>query len=124
MTLYERISFLAKKQGKSLNRLAEDIGLSKNAMYQWKTSSPKVDTLEKVADYFGVSVDYLLERTDKLETDSSALTDYEESLLMMFRKGERDIPESKKDLYRKQAIDMMGFIGNTMRELDEKNKPS
>ncbi|WP_430616860.1 hypothetical protein IGJ66_000865 [Enterococcus sp. DIV0176] len=64
MILYERVSELSKKQGISLNKLAEDIGLSKNVIYQWRTSSPKAETLEKVAEYFHVSVDYLLGRTD------------------------------------------------------------
>ncbi|MBO0432183.1 helix-turn-helix transcriptional regulator [Enterococcus sp. DIV0660C] len=64
MSLYERVSNLSKKQGISLNKLAEDIGLSKNVIYQWRTSSPKAETLEKVAEYFHVSTDYLLGRTD------------------------------------------------------------
>ena len=65
MTLFERISKLAKKRDKSLKEVAEELGLSRNAIYQWKTSSPKADTLQKVADYFGVSVDYLLGRKEK-----------------------------------------------------------
>lgn len=65
LTLFERISKLAKKRDKSLKEVAEELGLSRNAIYQWKTSSPKADTLQKVADYFGVSVDYLLGREEK-----------------------------------------------------------
>lgn len=64
MTLFERISYLAKKHDKSLKEVAEDLGLSRNAIYQWKTSSPKADTLDKVADYFNTTTDYLLGRTD------------------------------------------------------------
>ncbi|MDT2553098.1 helix-turn-helix transcriptional regulator [Enterococcus raffinosus] len=65
MTLFERISYLAKKRDKSLKEVAEELGLSRNAIYQWKTSSPKADTLQKVAEYFDVSVDYLLGREEK-----------------------------------------------------------
>lgn len=78
MSLYDRVVYLAKKQGKSLNKLSEDVGLSKNAIYSWKTSSPKSDTLEKVADYFDVSVDYLLGREKKdhpEETDLNNILD-------------------------------------------------
>lgn len=64
MTLFERVSDLAKKQGKSLNKVAEDTGLSKNALYSWRTSSPKAETLEAIAIYFHVSTDYLLGLTD------------------------------------------------------------
>lgn len=35
-----------------------------NAFYKWRTQSPKVDTIQKVADYFNVSTDYLLGRVD------------------------------------------------------------
>lgn len=65
MTLFERISYLAKKRDKSIKEVAEELGLSRNAIYQWKTSSPKADTLQKVAEYFDVSVDYLLGREEK-----------------------------------------------------------
>lgn len=65
LTLFERISYLAKKRDKSLKEVAEELGLSRNAIYQWKTSSPKADTLQKVAEYFDVSVDYLLGREEK-----------------------------------------------------------
>ena len=36
--------------------------MSRTSIYAWKKSSPKAETLEIVADYFGVSVDYLLNR--------------------------------------------------------------
>lgn len=75
MTLFERVSELAKKQHIGLKELATRLGLSESAIYQWRTSSPKSETLAKVADYFGVTTDYLLGRTDypskKSENDIS-----------------------------------------------------
>lgn len=61
-TLIERITRLAKKQNLSVADLAIKLGLSRTSIYAWKKSSPKAETLEIVADYFGVSVDYLLNR--------------------------------------------------------------
>ena len=63
--LFERVKDLAKKRNKNLKQVAEEIGLSENAFYKWKNQSPKAETLQKVADYFGVTTDYLLGRTDK-----------------------------------------------------------
>ncbi|MFP7290787.1 helix-turn-helix domain-containing protein [Enterococcus hirae] len=63
--LFERVKDLAKKRNKNLKQVAEEIGLSENAFYKWKNQSPKAETLQKVADYFDVSTDYLLGRTDK-----------------------------------------------------------
>lgn len=64
MILYERVSYLAKKQGISVFELADKLHLSRNSVYSWKKSSPKAETLEKVADYFHTTTDYLLGRTD------------------------------------------------------------
>lgn len=62
MTVFERIKKLANDQGKSVSKVATDLGFSENLFYRWKTSEPKARDLEKVADYFGVSIDYLLGR--------------------------------------------------------------
>ncbi|MGH1847105.1 helix-turn-helix transcriptional regulator [Enterococcus gilvus] len=67
MTVFDRIKELADKQGISVSKVAVDLGFSENLFYQWKKASPKSDRLQKVADYFDVSVDYLLGRTDNSE---------------------------------------------------------
>ncbi|MGK0605440.1 helix-turn-helix domain-containing protein [Enterococcus gilvus] len=66
MTVFERIKKLANNQGKGVSKVATDLGFSENLFYRWKTSEPKARDLQKVADYFNVSVDYLLGRTDDL----------------------------------------------------------
>jgi transcriptional regulator with XRE-family HTH domain len=65
MTVFERIKELAKSQKVSLSKVAIDLGFSENLFYRWKTTEPKARDLEKVANYFDVSVDYLLGRTEK-----------------------------------------------------------
>lgn len=65
MTTFERIKLLAKKQGKSLNKVEEDLGYGKNVLYRLKTSNPSAERLQEIADYFHVSVDYLLGRTEE-----------------------------------------------------------
>ena len=62
--LFERVKELCKKRGISISELENRIGFGKNSIYKWKTQSPKLETLQKVADYFHVSTDYLLGRTD------------------------------------------------------------
>lgn len=122
MTVFERIKFLSDKQGKSMQTIAESIGLSKNIFYRWKTTEPKGVDLQKVADYFDVSVDYLLGRTDDPYFSPATVgeeDDYEQELIMMFRKGEKEVAPEKRDLYRKQTKDLMSFISKTMQELDD-----
>ncbi|KAJ72474.1 transcriptional regulator, Cro/CI family [Enterococcus faecalis AZ19] len=64
MTVFERLKSLCDKQGISINTLEERIGLSKNVLYSWKKKVPGGNNLKLVADYFGVTTDYLLGRTN------------------------------------------------------------
>ncbi|EMF0597418.1 helix-turn-helix transcriptional regulator [Enterococcus hirae] len=65
MITFERIKELAKQQGKSLNKIEEELGYGKNVLYRLKDSNPSTERLEELANYFDVSVDYLLGRTEK-----------------------------------------------------------
>lgn len=67
----ERIKLLCKQRGISIKTLEERLDFPNNTIYQWKTRTPGTDKLEKVADYFKVSVDYLLGRTDVQEIPDS-----------------------------------------------------
>lgn len=67
MTLFERVKKISKQKGySSLKSLAEDAGLGVNAVYQWKSQTPRTDNLQAVAYVLGVSVDYLLGNTDDM----------------------------------------------------------
>nr|DAP37848.1 MAG TPA: repressor protein [Caudoviricetes sp.] len=64
MNVYERVQELSKKQGISVRELGDKLGIGPTTLYKWKTQIPKSDILVKVANYFDVSTDYLLGRTD------------------------------------------------------------
>lgn len=64
MTIFERIKELSKKRNISVKELALQLGFSENLFYRWKATNPKAEDLAKVADYFNVSVDYLLGRDE------------------------------------------------------------
>lgn len=61
---FERIKELSKSRGYSIAKLEENLGLSKNAIYAIKRNQPSAERLQEIADYFHVSTDYLLGRTD------------------------------------------------------------
>lgn len=63
-SVFERVKNLCDKQGISINTLEEKLGYTKNALYALKRNAPGPEKLEKIADYFNVSTDYLLGRTD------------------------------------------------------------
>lgn len=64
MTAFDRVKELCKKRGIPVSKLESDVGFGKNSIYSWKQNNPSTDKLQKVADYFNVSTDYLLGRTD------------------------------------------------------------
>lgn len=65
MDLLERIKLLSEKRSITISHLEDELGIPNNTIYQWKKRIPNVERLQKVADYFDVSVDYLLDREEK-----------------------------------------------------------
>lgn len=68
MTTLERIKKLCDEHGITVPVLEEKLEIPNNTIYQWKEGSrrkPNLERIEQIADYFNVSVDYLLGRTDK-----------------------------------------------------------
>lgn len=61
---FEKVRELARKKGLSLNQVEEKLGYSKNTLYSLKRQKVSSDRLQEIADYFNVSTDYLLGRTD------------------------------------------------------------
>ena len=60
--IFAKIAQLCKEKGISVAKLERETGISNGTISRWGTSSPTVEKLEKVADYFGVTVDSLLGR--------------------------------------------------------------
>lgn len=67
MTTFEQIKKLSDERKISLKDLANKLGFGENYFYNMKNtkSSPSSEVLLKVADYFHVSVDYLLGREEQ-----------------------------------------------------------
>lgn len=55
-----KVDALVKKRGITFYKLAKDLGFAPTVFSDWKTgkSKPKLDKLMKIAEYFGVSVEY------------------------------------------------------------------
>ena len=64
-----RLKQLRKARGISQVKLAMDLNTGQNTISRYENGErePNIDELVKLADYFGVSLDYLLERTDNPE---------------------------------------------------------
>ena len=68
---FDRFEYLCKQKGVSKQRACIDCGLSRTAWNKWKAGAiPNGDAVQSLADYFGVTTDYLLtgEETKKAPT--------------------------------------------------------
>lgn len=61
---FHKVEELANKRGITLYALAKELGFAKSLFSDWKSgkSMPKTDKLIKIADYFGVTVEYLISK--------------------------------------------------------------
>lgn len=80
MSTFDRVKKLADKQKISIVELEEKLNFSRNSLYAWKRSKPSVDKLQKVADYFNVSTDYLLGRSDTPELSKKDVKDLQQQI--------------------------------------------
>lgn len=110
-SLFEKIKELCQKRGISINSLEETLGYSRNTIYSMKSKKPNAERLQEIADYFNVSTDYLLGRTDnpRIASDASIIdTDpIEEQTLVMFRKETEDMSDDEKERFNKALFRMM-----------------
>lgn len=100
MTLFERVKFLAKKQGKSINDVEKELNYSQNTLYRLRTTNPSAKKLEELADYFHVSADYLLGRTDNPSLDSDYDLEVEEALNSMRSYQGKPVSDSEREVLR------------------------
>lgn len=97
-TLYERINALCKAKGVSGSRMCLDLGLSKSTMSDLKNGRIKgisIPTAQKIAGYFGVTVDELYDedKKEKPTAQGDGLTD-----------GQRKLIEFAQSLSEDQAV--------------------
>lgn len=64
----ETLKGLMSEKKVTTNKMLTDLGLGKNSMINWtkRGTIPNGETLQKLADYFNVSVDYLIGKEKKL----------------------------------------------------------
>ena len=75
MNFYSRIENLRKSKGISQGALEKELGFSNGSVSKWKNSMPTPERLKKLADFFQVSVDYLV--TGEMDSSSSLSLDIE-----------------------------------------------
>ena len=101
LMFYNRYSLLCSQKGVSCSFVLQDLGLSTGNLKAWKDGRvPKQEILVKIAEYFGVSVDYLLGNTDIQTPDRSQLTDADIKFALFGGDAEYKSDEAFEDVRR------------------------
>ncbi len=106
MLTYDTIKKLCKRQGVTVTGVEKDLGFARGSLCKVNTNKPSVQKVQKLADYFGVSVDYLMNQNgSNANTPSSELNS----------KDEKDIAKSLSDtLGQLESQDGLMFDGEAI----------
>lgn len=123
--MYEIFEQLLQKYGLTAYKVAKETGVTQTALSNWKTgkSTPTTKTLQKIAGYFSVSIDYLM--TGKETEDSKYYLNDEtaemaqalfenKNLRVLFDAAKDATPEDLKTTY-----DMLMALKKKERGMDE-----
>lgn len=104
MELLDRVKILCKNKGISQRKMEQDLGISNGASSKWGSSSPSIEILQKLSDYFEVSLNYLMTG----ENDSGT---------MLNKKDENDIAKRLENtLSDLDANETLMFSGEPLDE--------
>ncbi|MBF7150840.1 helix-turn-helix domain-containing protein [Bacillus toyonensis] len=97
-----KLNLLRKEKKLRQEDMAKHLGIARTtyAMYEQGNREPDYDTLQKLADFFDVSVDYLLGRTEKRNNKELNSKDFftESKLNLWFKDIENAPPEKLEEL--------------------------
>ena len=73
--MYEIFEQLLRQYGISAYKVAKETGVTQSTLSDWKRgrSTPKTENMKKIANYFGVSIDYLMTGSDSAESKEPIL---------------------------------------------------
>ena len=116
MKISEIFKTLRQEDGLTQNQLAKNIGIGQSTIvgYERGDREPTASNLIKYANYFNVSMDYLVGRTDELgamitSPATKALSDREKRVLALFRK----MSFAEQNRYIGFGEGLLGITGNT-----------
>ena len=103
--MYSNFEKILKQKKLSSYKVAKEAGVTQTSLSNWKNgkSVPSTTTLQKIADYLGVTVDYLMNGE---ETDNKALNE----------KDERDIKQALEDFKNRLSTAGVMYDGEPLDE--------
>ncbi len=101
---FNRFKALCEERNISVYRACTDIGLNRSAVAKWKNGGkPNGSTAARLADYFGVTTDYLLEQSDDRTAGESLRTVTDEDIKFALFGGDGEITDAMYDEVKRFA---------------------
>lgn len=137
MGLYENVKKAANAKGYSINRLEKELGFARSYIGKFKTITPSVDKIQKIADFLGVSTDYLMTGKEDAPQaphlnarDKRDIAKDLESIMGKLNNQEdgpasfdgQDIPEDDRELFATQLEAMLVRLKKINKDLYNPNK--
>lgn len=104
MNIFDRIKNLCSLKGITLTKMEKEIGLSQGASYKWKISSPSMEVLNKLSNFFNVSVDYLTTGEEKEKPDIPTFEPEHLELIELYSKLKEEQKSAVLNLLRSFAL--------------------
>ena len=101
---FNRFKELCDERDISVYRACTDIGLNRSAVVKWKSGGkPNGSTAAKLAEYFGVTTDYLLEQTDEKAPAETQRAVSDDDIKFALFGGDGEITDAMYDEVKKFA---------------------
>ena len=128
--MYEIFENLMKEHGVTAYKVSKETGIATSTLSDWKKgrSTPKQDKLQKIADFFNVTVDYLLtgNNEEKKERDYSLTIKEQENIDAEAKKIIEDLTMSfsknRDSLNEEDYFAIEIAIRSTLETIKIKNK--
>ena len=87
MNLYDRVCAIAKEKDLAISKIERECNLSNATIRRWATQNPSLDSVQKVAHYLNVSLDFLAGNSEQaqLTCDGVPLSQMENDVIAMLR---------------------------------------
>ncbi len=121
--LYSRITDLTALKKMSLAELERKLGFSNGIISTWKKSNPSIDKVEKVANLFDTTTDYLLGRTDDPTIPNNSENHINSNTLTWLDLDMPyggTVPDELKDYYKAMAEQYIKQHPEILKKRDEK----
>lgn len=112
MNCVERVRAICSDRKIPISRLERDLGFSNGYIAQLRKGVFPADRLAMIAEYFGVTTDFLLTGNEKAPTPEDEREIGFDDFTYAFYKESKDLPEEKK----KMLLDMARFMKADMEK--------